>query len=72
MKQTAAVGDLIATQLQDGLSPWALLLFQPAYRPTQNVELWEKIRSDPRLAKLASERMRVLPPELTPALNGWR
>jgi hypothetical protein len=72
LKQTAAVGDLIATQLQDGLSPWALLLFQPAYRPTQNVELWEKIRSDPRLAKLASERMRVLPPELTPALNGWR
>jgi hypothetical protein len=72
MKQTAGVKHLIADELQDGLSPSALLLMQPAYRSERDPEFWAEVRADPLLTKLASERMRVLPPEMTPALNGWR
>lgn len=71
MKRTAAIKQFITDDLQNSRSPETLLLLQPAYRPQINVELWEKIRSDAGLMKLASERMRTLPPEMTPALNSW-
>jgi hypothetical protein len=72
MKQPDAVVALLADELQNALSPGALLLLQPAYRPQTDVDLWQRVRSDTTLAKLAGERMRILPTEMTPALNGWR
>jgi hypothetical protein len=71
-KDVAAVERLMADELQNSRSPSGLLSLQPNLLPRRDAELWAKIRSDPSLIKLSSERMRILPPELTPALNGWR
>lgn len=72
MGQTSAVVQMIADQLENGLSPEALLLLQPAYRPQRDSAFWERVRSDPTLISMSSVRARVLPQEMTPALNGWR
>jgi hypothetical protein len=72
MRRTAAVKAMIAENIRNGFSSNALLIFQPAYRPLFDADFWATITSDPELQKLVRERMRELPPELAPALNGWR
>lgn len=72
MKRTSAVIQLLGNQLNNDLSPDGLLFMQPEYRPQRDAEFWNKVRSDPTLIAVARQRMRVLPEEMTPALNGWR
>lgn len=72
MNQPDAVAAIVADELENQLPTEALLLFQPAYHPRSNVELRARVRSDPKLMGLARQRMRILPPEMTAALNGWR
>jgi len=72
MRSVDGVTTMMIDQLKDDITTSALLTLQPGYRPSHDVELWAKVRSDENLAKIARERMRVLPPELTAALNDWR
>jgi tetratricopeptide (TPR) repeat protein len=72
MRRTKSIKQIAAADLRNALFPNELITFQPAYRPLNYAELWAQLRSDPDLAAAARERMRELPPELTPALNGWR
>ena len=72
MGDVGGVSAMMAAALKDDILTSSVLILQPSYRPNRDVELWAKIRSDENLARLARERMRILPPELTPALNGWR
>lgn len=72
MRRSAAVKAMIADQIRNGFTSNALLMFQPANRPLHDAEFWARITSDPELRKLVLERMRELPPEMAPALNGWR
>lgn len=48
------------------------LLLQPSLRNAQNEATLAKVRADPRVLAAASKRMRILPAEMTPALNHWR
>lgn len=72
MRRTAAVEQLIEDEMHNALFSTGLVTLQPAYRPQRDAEFWKAIRSDPKLAPVIHERMRELPPELVPALNGWR
>ena len=72
MRRTAAVKAMITDQIRNGFATNALVMFQPAYRPLHDADFWAGITSDPEMVKLVAERMRELPPEMAPALNGWR
>ena len=65
---------LTVAQLQSGrLLPPILLYLQDGYQVQKDVRrVWLKVRSDPRVIAAAKGRVRQLPPEYTPALNGWR
>lgn len=71
MGDVAALKRLIAQSLSTEFILSDSLLFQPGFVPTKNRAIWDAVRADPELQALANQRMRVLPPELTAALNGW-
>ncbi|MFN3676679.1 MAG: tetratricopeptide repeat protein [Sphingomonas pseudosanguinis] len=50
----------------------ALVELQPAFqRRGADPRFMDDVRRDPSLAPIIAERMRILPDELVPALNGW-
>ncbi|MGN6154432.1 MAG: hypothetical protein ACTHN4_01700 [Sphingomicrobium sp.] len=51
----------------------AVVWMQPAFQTPLPAwqAMFDKVRADKRVQDAVAERMRVLPPELTPALNGW-
>lgn len=69
MSDVSALKKQIADGLRSEVILTDALLFQPAYRPKQDKAIWGAVRSDPELQQLAAERTRVLPPEMTEALN---
>jgi tetratricopeptide (TPR) repeat protein len=72
MKDSRAVIGLLKDGLVNDLHPRAVTLLQPGFQPTRDVGFWEEVRSDPELRKAAADRMSVLSPSLSAALNGWR
>lgn len=53
-------------------SPGELVQLQPGFhRPDWNPATLAVVRADPRVQAALVGKMRVLPPELGPALNGW-
>lgn len=72
MQDVGAVTAMMTERLKNETLNDYVLALQPAYRPPRNTEFWAKIRSNESLTKLALVRMRVLPPEMSLALNGWR
>jgi tetratricopeptide (TPR) repeat protein len=72
MKQRDALVGMLSSNLRDDLFTSSLLALQPERRFPHDEAQWTALRTDPGLMKVASERMRVLPPDLIPALNGWR
>lgn len=73
MKQERAMIELLSGDLRDDLfTDSVLLTLQPGFQPRRDQALWAAVRSDPGLMTLARERLRELPPEMIPALNGWR
>jgi tetratricopeptide (TPR) repeat protein len=72
MRRKDAVKALIRDSVLNDLSPSLLLIFQSAYRPLRDVDFWDDVLSDPALVAFVRKRMRELPPEMAPALNGWR
>jgi len=73
MRDGPEVARLIERDLRHvGRSP-ALILLQPAYRPRGIYRgIIDAVRADPALKASAATRMRVLPAEMTAALNGWK
>jgi hypothetical protein len=72
MKDSRAVIGLLKDGLVNDLHPEAVILLQPGFQPKRDVRFWEAVRSDPELRKAAADRMSVLSPRLSAALNGWR
>lgn len=50
----------------------ALLDFEPAYHRRRYQQFWDAVMSDPELSKMVAQRMRILPSEMSDALNHWR
>src|SRR6185312_10349531 len=62
--------ELIARSLRSDVIMEGDLSLQPNYLHTaKNAEIWNIIRSDPEIRRLAADRIRTLPPEMSPALN---
>lgn len=59
---------------QSWVAPGAWIWLQPGYRPRRPhvAAMAERLRNDPRIRAAMGERMRILPPEFTPALNRLR
>jgi hypothetical protein len=67
------VQELLADLESGRLMPHALFILQPAVALQHHAQpVWEKVRADPRLVAAARDRLRLLPPELAPALRAWR
>jgi tetratricopeptide (TPR) repeat protein len=71
MKQTEPIVAYLKDSARNDLFAAALMVLQPARRMKRDQELWTKVRADPELARVVSERMRALPAEYDAALNGW-
>lgn len=69
----AEVARLIGRDLRRVGRSQALILLQPAYRARgADVAIIDAVRADPALKAAAATHVRVLPPEMTAALNGWK
>ena len=67
------VRDMLEAMDGPALASSAWLVMQPAYRDERrDAPLLEAMRRDPRVIAALAGRMRVLPPELVPALKQWR
>jgi hypothetical protein len=71
MKDAISLIAYLKDSAQNDLFGAALMVLQPARRMKRDQEFWAKVSANPELARIASQRMRVLPPEYNAALNGW-
>lgn len=73
MKDVPAIKAMLLANFNSGaVAPSLLIWMQPGRTGGRNQEIADAIRADPELQAVARDRMEILPPELTPALNGWR
>lgn len=66
------VREMVTVLDQRPLVTDALLVLQPGWHEPYRAELMARLRSDPRVVRAAGDRLRILPPELIPALNHWQ